>query len=267
VIDRTSPFPDNPIEATSLMAAASARRPTRPVPLREVVYEALLDLIITGSLQPGQHLVEGELAEALGVSRQPIREALQRLQTDGWVDLRPAQGAFVHQPTLEEATQLLQVRSVLESYSARLAAEHVTPRDVNRLHELQQEGIAALAEDDTERLVAANTALHNHITRMSGNAVLQEFSAQVERRVRWYYTPIARPRGKEAWNEHTRLIQTIADGDAERASEIMRRHTERTTEFYRKQIAAASTETRKTGTADQRKTQSSRAQPSSVRQA
>lgn len=240
MFDVTIPSPDNPIEMT-LSAAAAARRLTRPAPLREVVYEALLDLIISGSLQPGQHLVEGELAEALGVSRQPIREALQRLQTDGWVDLRPAQGAFVHRPTLEEATQLLQVRSVLESYSARLAAEHVTPKDVNRLHELQQEGIEALAADDAKRLVAANTALHSHITTMSANAVLQELIAQVERRVRWYYTPIARPRGKEAWNEHTRLIQAIADGDGDRAGEIMRKHTERTTEFYRKQIASAAT--------------------------
>ncbi len=68
----------------------------RPGPLRERVYEALLELITTRALRPGQHLIESELAGHLGVSRQPVREALQRLNTEGWVDLRPAQGAFVH---------------------------------------------------------------------------------------------------------------------------------------------------------------------------
>ena len=94
----------------------------RPGPLRERVYEALLELITTRSLRPGQHLVESELARHLGVSRQPVREALQRLNTEGWVDLRPAQGAFVHEPTEDEADQLLTVRTLLEAEAARLAA-------------------------------------------------------------------------------------------------------------------------------------------------
>ena len=85
----------------------------RPVPLRQAVYDVLIELIVGGVLQPGQHLIEAELAEDLGVSRQPVREALLRLQADGWVELRPAQGAFVHHPTVEEATQLLGVRAIL----------------------------------------------------------------------------------------------------------------------------------------------------------
>src|SRR4051794_17139824 len=159
-------------------------------------------MIVNRSLKPGQHLVEAELADHLGVSRQPVREALQRLQTEGWVDLRPAQGAFVHMPTEEEADQLLSVRSVLETHSARLAAEHATPDDVKRLWELQNEGVDALAAEDVKRLVAANASLHNFIMKLSGNAVLAELIGLVDRRVRWYYTPIARPRGHDAWNEH-----------------------------------------------------------------
>jgi DNA-binding GntR family transcriptional regulator len=224
------------------LATAASHRVTRPAPLRHAVYEALLELIVNGSLQPGQHLVEGELAAHLGVSRQPVREALQRLQTEGWVDLRPAQGAFVHTPTEEEAAQLLSVRSVLETYSARLAAGRATSTDVERLWELQQEGLDALAADDAKGLVAANAALHAFITTLSGNTVLAELIGQVDRRVRWYYTPIARPRGKDAWNEHARLIRAIADGDEARASDVMRRHTERTTAFYQKQRSTTGSE-------------------------
>ncbi|MDX3240145.1 GntR family transcriptional regulator [Streptomyces sp. ME03-5709C] len=222
------------------LTAAATRRVARPAPLRQAVYDALVELVINGSLTPGQHLVEAELAEHLGVSRQPVREALQRLQTDGWVDLRPAQGAFVHSPTEEEAAQLLGVRSVLETYSARLAAENAGPGDVERLWELQEEGVAALAAGDVERLVAANTALHSFITSVAANAVLAELISQVSRKVRWYYTPIAKPRGKDAWTEHAQLIRAIAKGDAERAGEIMRKHTERTGD-YRKAVAAGAT--------------------------
>jgi DNA-binding GntR family transcriptional regulator len=221
------------------LTAAASRRVARPAPLRQAVYDALIELIINGSLEPGRHLAEAELAEHLGVSRQPVREALQRLQTDGWVDLRPAQGAFVHSPTEEEAAQLLSVRAVLETHSARGAALHATEQDVARLWELQEAGIAALAADDARGIVEANAALHGFITELSRNKVLAELILQVDRRVRWYYMPIARPRGKDAWNEHATLINAIAEGDADRSEKLMRRHTQHTTDFYRRQIAAA----------------------------
>jgi len=220
------------------LTAAATRRVARPAPLRQAVYDALTELIVNGSLKPGQHLVEAELAEHLGVSRQPVREALQRLQTAGWVDLRPAQGAFVHSPTEEEAAQLLGVRAVLETYSAQLAAQNAKPEDVERLWELHQDGVDALAEGDVERLVAANTALHSFITSVAANDVLAEMLGQVGQKVRWYYTPIAKPRGKEAWNEHAQLIKAVAKGDADRAGEVMRKHAERTADFYRRQFAA-----------------------------
>lgn len=221
------------------LAGASAQKVTRPAPLRMAVYDALLELIINGLLEPGQHLVEGELAEHLGVSRQPIREALQRLQPEGWVDLRPGHGAFVHTPTGEEAAQVLSVRSVLETYSARLAAGNATQPDIQQLWELQQQGLDAMADDDTKRLVTANSELHACITRIAGNEVLTQLIAQLDRRVRWYYRPIARPRGKDAWNEHARLIRAIAQGNAERAGDIMERHTQRTTAVYRKLNASS----------------------------
>ncbi|MEU9206960.1 GntR family transcriptional regulator [Streptomyces sp. NPDC048415] len=217
----------------------AARGPIiRPAPLRQAVYDALTEMIINGSLKPGQHLVEAELAENLGVSRQPIREALQRLHTAGWVDLRPAQGAFVHSPTAEECAQLLSVRAVLETHSARGAAQHATPHDVARLWQLQHTGLTALAAGDARAIVEANAALHGHITHLSRNTVLAELIPQVDRRVRWYYMPIARPRGRDAWSEHAQLIDAIADGDPDRAEELMCRHTTNTTDFYCKQIAA-----------------------------
>ncbi|MFD7133552.1 GntR family transcriptional regulator [Streptomyces sp. NPDC059894] len=204
----------------------------RPGPLRERVYEALLELITTRALQPGQHLVESELAGHLGVSRQPVREALQRLNTEGWVDLRPAQGAFVHVPTEEEADQLLTVRTLLEAEAARLAAAHADRAGVEALNELLAQGMGAVASDDVDAAVALNARFHAKVMELAGNAVLAELAAQVDRRVRWYYTPVARQRGQQSWEEHRDLIAAIADGDEQRATRLMREHTEHTRRSY-----------------------------------
>lgn len=219
------------------------RRITRPVPLRESVYGAILDMIVSRELQPGQHLVENELAVALGVSRQPVREALQWLKNDGWVDLRPGLGAFVHTPTLAEADQLLAVRGLLETEAARLAALHTSPDGVAQLRELWRRGVAALDAEDVAGVVAANAELHSTVAQLSGNTVLVELAAQVDRRVRWYYTPVARHRGAQSWEEHAALIEAIADVDAERAADVMRRHTELTRGSYLEQQAGESPET------------------------
>ncbi|HWM37087.1 MAG TPA: GntR family transcriptional regulator [Streptomyces sp.] len=204
----------------------------RPGPLRERVYEALLQLITTRALRPGQHLVESELAQHLGVSRQPVREALQRLNTDGWVDLRPAQGAFVHEPTEDEADQLLTVRTLLEAEAARLAAANADAEGIAELEALCRRGEAAVGGDQVEAVVEANAAFHARVMKLAGNAVLAELASQVDRRVRWYYTPVARQRGAQSWIEHRELIAAITEGDEARATAVMREHTEHTRRSY-----------------------------------
>lgn len=146
----------------------------RPRPLRERVYETLLELITTRALRPGQHLVESELAGHLGVSRQPVREALQRLNTEGWIDLRPAQGAFVHEPTKEEADQLLSVRTLLEAEAARLAAANSGTAGIAALEELCSKGERAVADGDVDLAVATNAAFHAKVMELAGNVVLAE---------------------------------------------------------------------------------------------
>jgi DNA-binding GntR family transcriptional regulator len=163
--------------------AGPIRPVERPAPLRQSVYEALVELVVEGRLRPGQHLVETELARQLGVSRQPVREALHRLEAEGWVDLRPNQGAFVHVPTDEEVDQLLDVRELLEVETARLAAVAATDGHLARLRVICHEGEAAVEAGDTGRFVAVNTEFHAELARMAGNAVLAELAEIVGRRV------------------------------------------------------------------------------------
>ncbi|GAB3450057.1 GntR family transcriptional regulator [Streptomonospora sediminis] len=209
----------------------------RPAPLRDSVYDALLELITRRRLPPGRHLVESDLAEQLGVSRQPVREALQRLSNEGWVDLRPGYGAFVHQPSESEADQLLAVRALLETESARLAAGAATAEGVGRLRELWRSGMEGLERGDTDAVVDRNAELHRCIVELAGNQVLAGLAGQVARRVRWYHGLVVQRRGRESWEEHAAIIDAIEAGDTERAAALMREHTEATRVAYHEQAA------------------------------
>src|SRR6266567_1474332 len=215
------------------MTVAMIRPLQRPVPLRQSVYDALIALIVGGDLPPGQHMVETDLARQLGVSRQPIREALHRMEAEGWVDLRPSQGAFVHVPTDSEVDELLDVRALLEAETARLAAANgVSPARLARLREICHEGQAAAEAGDFAGAVAANNIFHAEIAAVGGNAVLAELADIVGRRVQWYYRMVAPARGHGSWTEHAEMIEAIEAGDPERAQALARKHTERTRQAY-----------------------------------
>jgi DNA-binding GntR family transcriptional regulator len=196
------------------------------------VYETLEELIIYGALAPGQHLVESEIARQLGVSRIPVREGLQLLARDGWVDLRPRQGAFVHHPELREVDDVFSVRTLLEVASTRLAAARATPDSILDLRKIQQTGTEALARADERELVMLNSQFHARITRMGENEVLAGLIARLDKRIRWYFAPVVKSRGSSSWKEHLEIVEAIAAKDPDRASEAMRRHAEATRSAY-----------------------------------
>jgi DNA-binding GntR family transcriptional regulator len=220
------------VSVKSVGVAGAIKPVARPVPLRQSVYDALVDLVVDGRLQPGQHLVETELAGQLGVSRQPVREALHRLKAEGWVDLRPSQGAFVHVPTDQEVDQLLDVRELLEVETARLAARSATADQVAELREICHQGQAAIEMGDMARFVAVNNEFHAGLAQVAGNTVLAELAEIVSRRVRWHYWQVVPLRGHESCAEHIAMLEAIAEGDGEQAAMIARKHTERTRTAY-----------------------------------
>ena len=209
----------------------------RPAPLRQSVYDALIDLIVGGELPPGQHIIETDLARQLGVSRQPVREALHRMESEGWVDLRPSQGAFVHVPTGSEVDELLDVRALLEAETARLAARAATGAQVARLREICAAGQEAAGQDDLGRAAEANDSFHAEIALAAGNSVLAELAGIVGRRVRWYYRLAAPERGHSLWLEHAELVDAIEAGDPDRAQLLARGHAERARDTYHRASA------------------------------
>lgn len=205
----------------------------QPPPLRRQVYERLEEMIVDGVLAPGQHLVEQELAERLGVSRNPIREALQALERSGWVDLRPRYGGFVHTPSADEAKEFFHVRSVLEAESARLAAYNADDASIAALTALIDQAGRTL-EVDAHTLADLNTRFHRQVVAMAGNRVLAEMLGMIEKRLRWYFTPVAMVRGGRSWDQHAALVEALIAHDADWAEAIMREHTAGTAQAYRR---------------------------------
>jgi DNA-binding GntR family transcriptional regulator len=201
-------------------------------PLRERVRVRLERMIIDGTFEPGAHLVETDLAQRLGVSRGPIREALYQLQLQGWVDLRPRQGAFVHQPSVEEVDQFFQVRALLESEISSLVAGQVTSADVDALRAMITAATGHIEEGNEAALVAANAEFHGYIHRLAGNPVLVDLVQVLDKRLRWYFSAVTMERAGEAWHEHTSLVDALAEGDRARAVALTRTHNERTRTAY-----------------------------------
>lgn len=210
---------------------------TGPRPLRHEVQDSLRELIISRVLPPGQHLVESELAARLGVSRGPVREAFQALQSQGWVELRPRRGAFVREPTPHEVDEVFAVRAALESEAARLAAERVRARELRALRRICAQGRSALEAGDEAAVVAANSDFHRGIAELSGIGLLSTYIESLDRWVRWFYRPVVQSRGKDSWDEHDRLLSALESHDCDAAALEMRRHTEHTRLAYRRVTA------------------------------
>ena len=108
-------------------------------PLRDVVFENLREAILEGKLKPGQRLMEVQLAEQLGVSRTPVREAIRKLELEGLVVMLPRKGAYVANMSLKDIMDVLEVRASLEGLAAYLAAERISDEDIKKLKDISEE--------------------------------------------------------------------------------------------------------------------------------
>jgi DNA-binding GntR family transcriptional regulator len=208
-------------------SAAGARLPTRieTRTLWERVHEYLREEILSDRLPPGTELQEVALAESLGVSRGPVREALGRLSAEGLVTIRPRTGAVVRSLSKDEFIECYQVREALETYAMRLAVPKLTREDVRSLDELT-ERMAKRAPDDVEGFFEANRAFHDRIVDLSGNRQLGTVYRQVARQIGRYQLRSVALRGnlERSIAEHREIVRAADDGDIDRAVQLLSDH-------------------------------------------
>ncbi|GLY90510.1 GntR family transcriptional regulator [Actinoallomurus iriomotensis] len=187
-------------------------------PLRDVVTAELRRLILQGELMPGERLVEDRLAARLGVSRNPVREAIRVLAAEGFVEVTPRRGAAVARLSPDEAEELFDVRVALEGLSARLSARKATPETADRLRAVLDSARLAVDEGRLGDVADLNTAFHAAVADLAGNAYLSLVVGPMLRRAQWLFQQTAKHRAPHSWTEHLSLYEAIAAGD-ERAAE------------------------------------------------
>ena len=141
-------------------------------PLRELVYEELRNLILSGEIKPGTRMMEIELADSMGVSRTPIREAIRKLEKEGLVTIEPRKGAYVSTISMNDIVNILQIRGTLEGLAATLAATRIKEIELMKLKEASQAFDRAVEEGNTKEMISNDTLFHHIIVEASGNDLL-----------------------------------------------------------------------------------------------
>ena len=196
----------------------------RHTPLRQTVTDALRKAILGKRLKPGERLVEEQLAVELKVSRNPVREALRVLESEGLVEISPRRGASVTQVSEEEAREMIEVRAALEGLCARLAARRCTPSLKADIEALLARGERAAATEDAVALAKIHSQVHALMARAGRNRQLNAFVQSLREKTKWLYTSSLTWRAQQSWQEHASILRAVAEGDEQLAAVLASRH-------------------------------------------
>ena len=208
------------------------------LPLREVVFNNLRDAILKGQLKPGDRLLENHLAEKLGVSRTPVREALRMLEQENLVELVPRRGAQVLDISAEDIKNVLEIRSALEVVSIRHACQKMDDESLQELKIYNREFEAAFEEKDYEKVAKADEKFHDVIFKEAGNnklvAIIINIQAQVYR-YRLAYLKVYDTK-TAVLNHHRNIIEAIEKRDEEAGARVMAEHIAHQTQVILKSL-------------------------------
>ena len=196
------------------------------LPLRDVVFNTLRRAILRGELKPGERLMEIQLANKLGVSRTPIREAIRKLELEGLVLMIPRKGAEVAEITEKNLRDVLEVRCALEELAVQLACDRIDMARLRELHAAAAHFKEVLGNADITELAEADEAFHDVIFQATGNNRLIQLLNNL--REQMYRYRIEYLKKKECYpqllKEHAQIMHAIEEHNKEKATEITTQH-------------------------------------------
>ena len=202
-------------------------------PLREIVYEELKRQILVGEIAPGTRMREVELAEDMGVSRTPVREAIRKLEKEGLVTIEPRRGAYASDISIKDMVDVLEVRQMLEGMAASMAAQKVTEEEKLDFVEANSAYKNAVKKGNIEEIIRYDELFHQLIVSYSGNKTLNQLLSQVQElalRFRYiYYDDFSRYENMPV--EHEEIEEAIISGDTQKAKVVAEEHVERLKKF------------------------------------
>ncbi len=193
----------------------------------DAVYQKIKNAIRKRYIRQGSQLVEGNLAQKLGVSRTPVRSAIKRLESEGLVNSIPNRGAFVVTPTLQEIEETFQVRGHLEQMAARLTAKTITVEQIEALNELIDQEEKAFKIQNLDEYYIINDTFHNKIAEFSENSVLTSYVAELLDRTRIFlilFDPFSKLSLSPSLEDHKAIIAALAQHDPVLATKAVATH-------------------------------------------
>lgn len=196
------------------------------LPLRDVVFNTLRQAIITGEFAPGERLMEISLANRLGVSRTPVREAIRKLELEGLVIMIPRKGAQVARITEKNLRDVIEIRTVLEEFAAVLACERIDQSGLHDLRQAHEDFSRSVENGDILDIVDKDETFHDTIFRATNNdrliSIINNLREQFYR-YRMEYVKDIRQRSNLV-EEHRELLDAISSRDSIKAKELMKTH-------------------------------------------
>jgi DNA-binding GntR family transcriptional regulator len=197
-------------------------------PLREIVFEAIREAIINSTLKPGERLMEIQLAEEMGVSRTPVREAIRKLELEGFVVMIPRKGAYVAGLSMKDIADVFEIRAALEGLAAALAAERITEEELEELERLLVKIGECIQSNDLNAVIEKDTEFHDVLFRATRNERLVQIVSNLREQIQRYRTAsLSSPgRMKLALEEHKQIVEALSERDVEKAQQLAREHIE-----------------------------------------
>jgi len=194
--------------------------------LRERILGTIRDAILNGQLKPGEKVAEPELAERFGISRTPIREAFRQLESEGYLTVIPRKGAVVTDLSEREVEEFYSIKSILEGYAARMAAEKMTSRDCERLEAINGRLKQLASEGDVKTFFRVHDEFHELFIRAAGNDKLFTLIGQLLRKFnRLRMASLALPGRMEiSVQEHIKILEAFRQHDGEKADNLVRKN-------------------------------------------
>ena len=195
-------------------------------PLREIVFEAMREAIVSGRLAPGERLVEIKLADEMGVSRTPVREAIRKLELEGFVIMMQRKGAYVAGLSPKEIRDVFEIRSTLESLAAKLAAERITEPQLELLKRQLADLEEMIKTHEIEAVVKADITFHDILFSASGNARLVSMLSNLREQIHRYRSMSLSYPGRMsiALGEHRAIVKAIVEHKPDDAANAALRH-------------------------------------------
>ncbi|TCK93286.1 GntR family transcriptional regulator [Natranaerovirga hydrolytica] len=196
------------------------------LPLRDVVFNALREAILKGELNPGERLMEKQLAERMGVSRTPIREAIRKLELEGLVVMVPRKGAEVARITQKALKDVLEVRCALEELAVKIACEKVAQKEIKALRETMEAFNQAVNKGDVEKIVEKDVEFHDIIFNSTDNEKLIQILNNLREQIYRYRVEYIKKTDNHQIlvKEHEEILNAIESKNVEKAQEVAQQH-------------------------------------------